>query len=317
MILSVSRRTDIPAFFPNWFMNRLRDGDVMVRNPMNYHQGSRINLSPEMIDCIVFWTKNPKPLLPFIEEIGKKYSFYFQYTLNAYDRDIEQRLPELADKIQTMKILSQLIGKERIVWRYDPILISDKYDVEWHIKTFKNLAEILSEYIDSCVFSFLDFYPKIKGNIAECKIQDIDNVIIEKMAEKLSVIGRDNHLTLKTCSEAIELDKYGILHNKCIDPDLICKITGYEVKANKDKNQRQECGCVESVDIGQYNTCSHGCKYCYANFNPQSVLTFKSQHSDDSPLLIGSLSEIDKVTKRKIKSFKSVRNRSEQISLFN
>ena len=316
MILSVSRRTDIPAFFPKWFMNRLRDGYVMVRNPMNYHQVSKISLSPELIDCIVFWTKNPEPLLPFIEEIGEKYCFYFQYTLNAYGRDIEQRLPKLADKIQTLKKLSMLVGKERIVWRYDPILISDKYDIDWHIKTFKNLTETLSEYVGSCVFSFLDFYPKIKGNIDECKIQNIDKSDIEKLVQELSIIGRENRLILRTCAEAIDLDKYGILHNKCIDPDLISKITGCEIKVNKDKNQRQECGCVESIDIGQYNTCSHGCKYCYANFNPQSVLTFKSQHNDDSPLLIGSLSDTDKVSDRKIKSFKSGRNISEQISLF-
>ena len=316
MILSVSRRTDIPAFFPNWFMNRLRDGYVMVRNPMNYHQVSKISMSPEMTDCIVFWTKNPKPLMPFIEEIGKKYSFYFQYTLNAYGGDIEHRLPKLEDKIQTMKELSQLIGKERIVWRYDPILISDKYSVEWHIQIFKHLAETLSPYVGSCVFSFLDFYPKIKGNLAECKIQNLANETVGKIAKELSAIGKDNHLTLKTCAEAVELDKYGILHNKCIDPDLIHKITGYEIQANKDKNQRQECGCVESIDIGQYNTCSHGCKYCYANFNPQSVLTYKSQHSDDSPLLIGLLSDIDKVAERKIKSLKSEHSRSEQISLF-
>ena len=295
VILSVSRRTDIPAFFPNWFMNRLHDGYVMVRNPMNYHQVSKISLSPEMTDCIVFWTKNPNPLMPFIEEIEKKYSFYFQYTLNAYGGDIEQRLPKLTDKIHTMKKLSQLIGKERIVWRYDPILISDKYSVEWHIQAFKHLAETLSPYVDSCVFSFLDFYPKIKDNLAECKIQNLANETVEKIAKELSAIGRDNRLTLKTCAEVVDLDRYGILHNKCIDPDLIHKITGYQIQANKDKNQRQECGCVESIDIGQYNTCSHGCKYCYANAEPAKVLARSRLHDPKSPFLIGGYMQGDKI----------------------
>ncbi len=316
MILSVSRRTDIPAFFSKWFMNRLRDGYVMVRNPMNYHQVSKISLSPELTDCIVFWTKNPEPLIPFLEEIERDYSFYFQYTLNAYDQDIEQRLPRLENRIKTMKKLSDLIGKERVVWRYDPVFLSNKYNMAWHIKAFRNLTALLSEYVESCVFSFLDFYPKIKGNIADCSIQTIDNEGIKHLAKEFSAIAGDYNLTLKTCAEAVDLEEYGILHNRCIDPDLICKIKDCEINVNKDKNQRMECGCVESIDIGQYNTCSHGCKYCYANFNPKSVVTFKSQHRDDSPLLIGSLANTDKVTERKIKVLTSKRIKTEQVLLF-
>lgn len=316
MILSVSRRTDIPGFYPEWFINRLREEYVMARNPMNYHQISKILLTPKLVDCIVFWTKNPRPLFLYLDEIREKYHFYFQYTLNAYGRDIEANLPPLEDRIKTLQELSKKIGKEKIIWRYDPILLSAKYSIKWHIEKFDMLAKDLSPYVETCVFSFLDMYAKIKKNLAAAKARECTIDEMNQLAVAFSIIGKKHKLCLRTCAEAIDLDKYGILHNKCIDPDLICKITGYKIDVNKDKNQRQECGCVESIDIGQYNTCSHGCKYCYANFNLQSVLTFKSQHRDDSPLLIGSLSDMDKVTERKVKSLKSVRRESEQVSLF-
>ena len=144
MILSASRRTDIPAFFPKWFIQRIREGFVLVRNPMNYHQISRIELSPNLVDCIVFWTKNAKPIFPYLKEIAEKYPFYFQYTLNAYGRDVEPHLPLLSEKINSLQKLSQEIGKERVIWRYDPILLSPKYDVDWHIETFDRLAKELS-----------------------------------------------------------------------------------------------------------------------------------------------------------------------------
>ena len=312
MILSVSRRTDIPAFFAKWFINRIRAGYVLVRNPMNYHQVSRINLSPKTLDCIVFWTKNARPILPYLDEIGASYPFYFQYTLNAYERDIEQNLPPLKEKIETFQTLSNKIGREKVIWRYDPILLSNEYDIERHIKNFDNLAQTLSPYVESCVFSFFDAYPKVMKNIKACNVRACNNEEMNYLAKELAFIAKKYNLKLKTCAEIIDLQAYGIEHGKCIDPELISRIIGCNIDAAKDKNQRSECGCVESIDIGQYNTCRHGCKYCYANFNAQSVETFNLQHNDESPLLIGELSEVDKVTDRKIKSLKT----SRQISLF-
>ncbi len=287
MILSVSRRTDIPAFFSKWFMQRLREGYVLVRNPMNFNQVSRIELTPELIDCIVFWTKNPQPLIPFIDEISAQYPFYFQYTLNAYGKDVEPNLPVLAEKIHTLRELSQHIGKERIIWRYDPILLSEKYSVEWHILHFQELIHELAPYVGNCVFSFFDDYTKIRKNIHEIQARECTEKEMYQLAEAFSAIAQKHNLQLKTCAEIIGLEKFGILHNQCIDPILIEKLTGYEIPAKKDKNQRAECGCVESIDIGQYNTCLHGCRYCYANFNNQSVKTFMSRHKDNSPFLTG------------------------------
>lgn len=312
MILSVSRRTDIPAFFAKWFINRVRAGYVLVRNPMNYHQVSKINLSPKTLDCIVFWTKNPRPILPYLDEISASYPFYFQYTLNPYGRDVEQNLPPLNERIEILQTLSKKIGREKVIWRYDPILLSPDYDIDFHIKNFEKLTQIFAPYVESCVFSFFDEYPKVMKNIKACNARACTDDEMNYLAKELSTVGRRNNLTLKTCAEIIDLKSYGIEHGKCIDPELVSRIIGCNIDAAKDKNQRNECGCVESIDIGQYNTCRHGCKYCYANFNAQSVETFNRQHNDESPLLIGELSEIDKVTERKIKSLKT----SRQLSLF-
>ena len=310
MILSVSRRTDIPAFYAQWFMNRIREGFVMVRNPMNYHQVSKISLDPKVVDCIVFWTKNAEPLLADIDEISKKYSFYFQYTLNAYDKDIEPVTCKLQDKIKVFRNLSNKIGKGKIIWRYDPILITDKYSLGWHIDQFKNIAEQLHAYTEQCVFSFIDLYDKTKENLRGIHIVTPTIQEMDLLAQNLAEIARDYNMEIKTCAETINLDKYGIKHGCCIDPQLISKTIKNPISAKKDKNQRDVCGCVESIDIGQYNTCRHGCKYCYANFNPKSVCTFSKQYDVNSPMLVGNIEETDKITERKVKSLKTMHNPS-------
>ena len=314
MILSVSRRTDIPAFYSKWLINRLREGYVYVRNPMNYHQISNVSLNPHVIDCIVFWTKNAAPLLPYIDEIEDKYQFYFQYTLNAYDRLIEQNISSLPNRVNTFVELASKIGPERMIWRYDPILLSEQKDVSWHIKQFKAIADQLRGYTQTCVFSYIDLYEKVKNNISGLGIRSCTHEEMETIASAFSSIAKDNSITLQTCAEEIDLAQFGIRHGHCIDGDLIEKQTGRKLNAKKDKNQREICGCLESIDIGQYNTCLHGCKYCYANFNPQSVKTFSSMHDPVSPLLIGRPEADDKIAERKMKS--QLGEAAEQMSMF-
>ena len=316
MILSVSRRTDIPAFYAEWFMNRLQEGYVLVRNPMNYHQVSKVSFDPKVIDCIVFWTKNAAPLLPYVQEIRAKYPFYFQYTLNAYDHDIEPALPSLEDKLQSFCTLSDQIGAEAVIWRYDPILLTDKYTVAWHIERFEHIAKALQGKTHTCVFSFIDIYDKVKNNIKGYDVRTCSAEEMDVLAAAFSKIAVQYGITLRTCAESINLDQYGIQHGCCIDGELIARLTGWIMKARKDPNQRAECGCLESVDIGQYNTCKHGCRYCYANFNPQSVLTFSKQHDLASAFLIGTEEAQDRVTERKMKSLKYQSSASEQLSLF-
>lgn len=302
MIISASRRTDIPTYYSEWFMNRIREGYALARNPMNAHQVSRISLSPEVVDGIVFWTKNPAPMLDKLPQL-KDYMYYFQFTLNAYEQDVEAGVP-LKHKyiVPTFQRLSEMIGPERVVWRYDPILLSDKYTFDYHVKYFELLAKKLAPYTQKCTISFLDMYVKTERNVAGLNIQPWTLELQDAMAKSLAEIAHSYGLELETCAEGIELEKYGIKHAHCIDGELFAKLLGCPLKVGKDKNQRKECGCVDSVDIGAYNTCRNGCRYCYANFNAKMVQNNRQRHNPLSPLLLGELQPDDKVTERKLTS---------------
>lgn len=302
MIISASRRTDIPTYYSEWFMNRIREGYALARNPMNAHQVSHISLSPEVVDGIVFWTKNPAPMLDKLPQL-KDYMYYFQFTLNAYEQDVEAGVP-LKHKyiVPTFQRLSEMIGPERVVWRYDPILLSDKYTFDYHVKYFELLAKKLASYTQKCTISFLDMYVKTEHNVAGLNIQPWTLELQDAMAKSLAEIAHSYGLELETCAEGIELEKYGIKHAHCIDGELFAKLLGCPLKVGKDKNQRKECGCVDSVDIGAYNTCRNGCRYCYANFNAKMVQNNQQRHNPLSPLLLGELQPGDKVTERKMTS---------------
>lgn len=302
MIISASRRTDIPTYYSEWFMNRIREGYALARNPMNAHQVSRISLSPEVVDGIVFWTKNPAPMLDKLPQL-KDYMYYFQFTLNAYEQDVEAGVP-LKHKyiVPTFQRLSEMIGPERVVWRYDPILVSDKYTFDYHVKYFELLAKKLASYTQKCTISFLDMYVKTERNVAGLNIQPWTLELQDAMAKSLAEIAHSYGLELETCAEGIELEKYGIKHAHCIDGELFAKLLGCPLKVGKDNNQRKECGCVDSVDIGAYNTCRNGCRYCYANFNAKMVQNNQQRHNPLSPLLLGELQPNDKVTERKMTS---------------
>lgn len=302
MIISASRRTDIPTYYSEWFMNRIREGYALARNPMNAHQVSRISLSPEVVDGIVFWTKNPAPMLDKLPQL-KDYMYYFQFTLNAYEQDVEADVP-LKHKyiVPTFQRLSEMIGPERVVWRYDPILVSDKYTFDYHVKYFELLAKKLASYTQKCTISFLDMYVKTERNVAGLNIQPWTLELQDAMAKSLAEIAHSYGLELETCAEGLELEKYGIKHAHCIDGELFAKLLGCPLKVGKDKNQRKECGCVDSVDIGAYNTCRNGCRYCYANFNAKIVQNNQQRHNPLSPLLLGELQPDDKVTERKMTS---------------
>lgn len=304
MIISASRRTDIPAFYADWFYNRIKDGYVYVRNPMNIHQISKISLSPDVVDCIVFWTKNPKPMLTRIDEL-KDYKYYFQFTLNSYAKDIEPNVPSKdKDVINTFLQLSKKIGSERIIWRYDPIFISGKYSLDYHIKYFEKLAQILKGNFNKCVISFVDIYKKNIKNFKENDIREPSIEEIHRIAKSFSEISIKYDFKINTCAEEIDLSMYGIGHGKCIDDKLIEQLCGCKLTINKDKNQRDICGCVDSIDIGMYNTCIHKCKYCYANYSMKVVEENYSKYNSISPLLCSCLTDDDKITPRHVESFK-------------
>ncbi len=298
MILSASRRTDIPSYYSEWFYNRINEGFVYVRNPMNVHQISKIDLSPDVVDCIVFWTKNPEPMMERLDELSA-YKYYFQFTLTGYGKDIETNVPHKKEKmIPIFQRLSDKVGSKNVIWRYDPIIFNRAYTPEYHLKAFEQIASALQGYTYKCVISFVDTYVKNKKTMESLEAYDISEAELIEFAKRISEIARVNGMTVGSCAESIDLEQCGIPHNCCIDKTLIEDIVGYRIKTGKDKNQRLECGCVESVEIGTYNTCKNGCQYCYANYSQNSVITNFNNYDPKSPLLCGVITEADKVTER-------------------
>ena len=311
MILSVSRRTDIPNYYSDWFINRIKEGFLYVRNQINIHQISKINLSPEVVDCIVFWTKNPENMIERLDELNR-YKYYFQFTLTGYGKDIEPNIPDKRSVlISTFKNLSDKIGKDKVIWRYDPILLSSKYTMEYHLKAFEEISGNLAGFTEKVIISFMDSYAKTQRNTAGLNIGQITNEDMYNLAGKMAQIAEKHQLKIETCAEQIDLQDIGIQHGSCIDKKLIEKILGCKLKVGKDKNQREECGCYESVEVGTYNTCSNGCKYCYANYSDEKVKESIKLYNPHSPLLCGTIGDNDKITDRSVKSLKDT-----QISLF-
>lgn len=311
MILSVSRRTDVPNYYFDWFVNRIKDGYLYVRNPMNVHQISKIDISPEVVDCIVFWTKNPANMLDKLEYL-RDYPYYFQFTLTGYGKDIEPNLPnKRKELIPTFQKLSERIGKEKVIWRYDPILVNQKYTMDYHLKAFEEIAENLADYTEKVVISFVDLYAKTQRNTKDLAIRTLSNEEMFHLAAEMAQITSKHNLIIESCAEQIDLQKAGVQHGSCIDKKLIEKILGCKLIGEKDKNQREECGCFESVEVGTYNTCLNGCKYCYANFNDEKVKENVRLYNQASPLLCGNITSDDKITDRKVKSLKDA-----QLSFF-
>ncbi|MFH1428664.1 MAG: DUF1848 domain-containing protein [Candidatus Margulisiibacteriota bacterium] len=295
VIISASRSTDIPAFHAEWFINRLKAGYVTWVNPFNRQEQY---ISFEKTRVVVFWTKNAKPLLPYLDELDKRnINYYFQYTINNYDKDLEPHIPELSERINTFKTLSNKIGKSRIIWRYDPLIITDKISLDNLLSRIKKVGDELYQYTEKLVISFADIsnYKKVEDNLKRCKIdyKEFGDSDMNTIAKEINNLNKRWQLEVATCSENIDLKSFGIKHNKCIDDELmhrcfssdqeLMKFLGYSNAIQismfdnntrpilKDKGQRKECGCIMSKDIGQYNTCGHLCVYCYANYSENIV----------------------------------------------
>lgn len=300
MIISASRRTDIPAFYHEWFMNRVRAGYLLTRNPFNAHQIKRVSLNPSDVDVIVFWTRNPDKIekfLPELYEIGLKY--YFQFTITGYPRKLEKSVPRTNHAIDTFNRISEKIGSGKVVWRYDPILLSNHIDLDEHKRLFSKIAGLLRGKTKRSVISFADFYKKTERNLKAVEgltysdlLQQEDQVA--ELVRFMSDCAKSNDMEISSCSESIDLSQYGIPHGKCIDDELIRDEFGILLDSKKDKGQREECGCIKSIDIGEYNTCMHGCSYCYATFSAKSVETNRKKHDPNSPFLLGNAEDSDR-----------------------
>lgn len=299
MIISASRRTDIPAFYGEWFMNRIKENYVLVRNPFNKKQVTKLIIHPEIVECIVFWTKNPIPFMKYIKDLmASHFNFYFLFTITPYSNDLEQNIPSTEKITDCFKKLSETIGPEKIIWRYDPVILTHELNYAFHLRHFEALSQTLANYTHRCIVSFLTMYKKCQQNLKDMEI--ITPAAEEKvnLLNQFIEIAELHKIRLQTCAietlPGLNIDIKG----KCIDNELISDICKKAIPLKKDSYQRNECLCVESVDIGVYNSCLGYCLYCYANQNRQVVDQIVQLHNPSSPVLIGNVESDDKVVER-------------------
>ncbi|MCR5624494.1 MAG: DUF1848 domain-containing protein [Lachnospiraceae bacterium] len=292
MIIQTGMRTDIPAFYSEWLINRIKEGFVLVRNPYNPSQVTRYSLSPEVVDLIAFCTKNPAPMFPRMEYL-KPYGQYWFVTITPYGKDVEPNVPDKQIVMEDFKTLSDMVGVDSVGWRYDPIFVDPEHSVEWHISQFEEMAQNLAGYTHSCVISFIDIYKKVRRNLPKAReVFQEDRLTIGKAFIE---IARAHDMVIRPCAEGKSLEAYGADCSGC----MTVKTFENALHANLDvpkrgKNQRNgECACLLGTDIGAYNTCGHLCKYCYANANPALVKKNMLNHNPDSPFLLGELTPED------------------------
>lgn len=292
MILNVSGRTDVVAFYTPWFMKRYEEGFLDVRNPFYEKQVSRIFFDD--VDAICFCTKNPLPIIKYIDKIDKPILFHI--TLTPYKKDLELYVPPKGNVIEGIKKISEKIGNEYTYVRYDPIIINEKYTIDYHIKAFDNLCNLLNGYIKHIIVSFVDDYKNVRNNLDVLKIKKLSEEDYKKIGISFSESAKRNGMTVQTCAEEKNLVEYGFIKNDCVNHSLIFKLTG---KTNFPVWKERKCNCVGMVDVGVYNSCSHFCKYCYANYDEKNVKNNIKLHDVNSTMLIGKLKNDDVIKVRK------------------
>lgn len=301
MIINTGQRTDIPAFYAKWFINRINEGYVMVRNPYYPSLVTKFSLSPDVVDIIGFCTKNPAPMFLYLNQLSKYKQFWY-ITITLYGKDIEENVIHVNKAIDDFIYLSKKVGKNAIAWRYTPIIINDTYSVSRHIKAFEYIASRLASYTSLAVFGFVDLYDKLKKNHPEIKDTSDENKIY--IAKEFLKIANKYNLELRLCSKEKYLKEYGI------DVDGCMRLSDYEKAGNfklnpikKMQARKGYCSCFLSNDIGAYNSCLHFCTYCYANTNKKQVIENYKKHDDNSPFLIGTFNENDKISEAKQESW--------------
>ena len=290
MIINTGQRTDIPAFYAEWFANRLKEGFVCVRNPYNPSQVSRYRLDPAVVDVIGFCTKNPAPMFPFMDLLNA-YGQYWFVTITPYGRDIEPNVPDKHRLLDDFRKLSDFVGIHSIGWRYDPIFISGRYTIDYHLRAFGQIADALEGYTETVVISFIDLYPKVRRNFPE--VQAVSKEQRLTLGRELIGIASMHGMIVKPCAEGDELAVFGADCGGCMRISDYEKAIGKHLNTPKRKGARAECACYLSCDIGAYNTCRHLCRYCYANAEPSVVLSQSRLHDPKSPFLIGNYKDDD------------------------
>lgn len=285
MIINTGGRTDTVQYYTEWLLNRFSEGYALSRNPLFPNKVVRYELTPDKVDCVVFCSKNYKPILSRLHEITERFNTYYYYTITAYGKDIEPGVPSINESMETLIELSQLVGKQRVAWRYDPVLLTKDYTVEHHLETFERMVKKLSPYIDRCIFSFVEMYKKLKNNMPE--LISLSEQDINTLAQGFGSIAEKYGIFIQTCGTNRDFTSYGIHSSGCMTLKILGKANNIEFKNLKHKGTRQGCHCIESRDIGAYDTCMNGCKYCYANKNSQKAFDNYKYHNKTSPLLLG------------------------------
>ena len=293
MILFASGRTDIPAFYSKWFINRVEEGFVDVRNPFNPKLVSRINFSDA--DLIMFCSKNPLPMIDKLEKI--KVPVLFHVTITPYGKEIEPNIPDKNLIIEGVKRLSFILGSDNVVVRYDPIFLSDKYSVDYHIRAFDKLCKRLNGYVNKIIVSFMDEYKNVRNNRNILKYRVFTKDDYKKIGEAFSKSARGNGMSVQTCFEDEDLTQYGFIKGECLSHELAYVLTGKKFRSSNVRKEKK-CECVQMVDIGDYNSCMHMCKYCYANYDEKIVSSNFKKHDDNSSLLIGKIQRDDVIKER-------------------
>ncbi|MDO4466275.1 MAG: DUF1848 domain-containing protein [Bacillota bacterium] len=291
MLLQTGQRTDIPAFYSQWFMNRIRQGYVLVRNPYYPKTVLKYKIDPEHVEILGFCTKNPHPMLPYLDELSLYHQFWF-VTITSYGKDIEPNVPNKKQILEDFKILSKKLGKQCIVWRFDPIFISERYSISYQLHAFETIAKELCGYTQTVVISFIDLYDKVKRNFPEVReVNKEDRLFLGK---EMIRIAHKYGMEVKTCAEGRELEVFGANCDGCTTKETLEKALHLTLDVPVSKtNGRKECSCLIAGDIGEYNTCMHFCRYCYANYSRERVLENYKKHDPDSPLLIGHVQKED------------------------
>ena len=287
MILNVSGRTDIVAFYTPWFINRMKEGFVDVRNPFFSKKVSRIYFKD--VDLLVFCTKNPIPIVPYLQKI--EIPILFQVTLTPYKTNIEPNVPDKKLILKSIQEISKIIGVSNTYLRYDPILINEEYTVEYHIEAFQKLCSLLEGFVKHIIISFVDCYKNVEKNRSFLQLKEVTSKDIETLCNSFNKIAHQYNMSIQSCYEQENLEEYGIKNEPCLSQELAFSLTGKKFP----KWKARDCGCASMVDIGEYNTCNHLCKYCYANYDEKKVKNNILKHDINSSLLIGFLDEDDEI----------------------
>lgn len=301
MILNISGRTDVAQYYSDWLLKRFSEGYVLSRNPLFPSKVTRYELSPDTVDCVVFFSKNYAPLLPRIREITERFPTYFYYTITAYGKDLEPGVPSVSESIETLARLSEAVGRERVAWRYDPILLTETYTVQTHMQAFEDMAARLCPHIDRCIFNFVEMYKKVRANMPDLiPLTDADK---DMLAKHFGLVAEKLDMPVQTCGLCGDFTRFGVQSSGCMTLDILGEANHLRFRKLKHKGKRPGCGCVENRDVGAYDTCMNGCKYCYANINPKKAFENYRLHDPDSPLLLGNILPTDTVQAGNQKSF--------------